>query len=96
MPMSPVRWLERAETEFAVRSRGVGRDRFVTESEVIGRWHAGDPVWLITEEGRLELWRGRLGGDLGPLIARSGTRVLLGTPAARARLGGHPGAQPEI
>jgi 4-amino-4-deoxy-L-arabinose transferase-like glycosyltransferase len=73
----PLRWLERPETEFAVRSRGVGRDRFIAESEVVSRWRADEPVWLITEESRLELWRARLAGDLGPPVARSGTRVLL-------------------
>ena len=81
----PVRWLERAETEFAVRSRGVGSNRFVTEEEVVARWRAADPIWLVTEETRLELWRGRLAGDVGPLVSRSGTRVLLANRAARAR-----------
>lgn len=79
----PVRWLQLAETEFAARSRGVGRDRFVTEREVVARWRAGDPVWLITEEGRLGVWRARLGDEPGPIVARSGTRVLLANQAAR-------------
>jgi 4-amino-4-deoxy-L-arabinose transferase-like glycosyltransferase len=74
----PLKWLEHAETEFAVRSRGIGRDRFVTEDEVVRRWRAGEAVWLITEESRLALWRGRLGGDPGPPVARSGTRILVG------------------
>jgi 4-amino-4-deoxy-L-arabinose transferase-like glycosyltransferase len=73
----PVRWLERSETEFAVRSRGIGRDRFLTESEAVARWRTGEPVWLVTEESRLDLWRARLGGDLTPIVARSGTRVLV-------------------
>jgi 4-amino-4-deoxy-L-arabinose transferase-like glycosyltransferase len=80
----PLKWIERAETEFAVRSRRVGRDRFVGEEEVIARWRAGDPVWLITEENRLELWRSRLGGTLLPIVARSGTRVLLANRATRS------------
>lgn len=80
----PVHWLEQPETEFAVRSRGVGRDRFVSDTEVVGRWRAAEPVWLITEESRLDLWHARLGGDQGPIVARSGTRVLLGNRAARA------------
>ncbi len=79
-----VRWLERPETEFAVRSRGLGRDRFLADSDVIRRWSSGEPVWLITEESRLELWRARLAGDLPPIVARSGTRILLGNRAARA------------
>jgi hypothetical protein len=79
----PVRWLEDAETEFAVRSRRAGADRFVTERDVVGRWRSREPLWLITEETRLSHWRDRLGGDPGPLIARSGTRVLLGNPVAR-------------
>jgi hypothetical protein len=73
----PVRWLDRAESEFAVRSRGVGRDRFVTVGEVVARWRSGEPIFLIIEEGRLDLWRETLGGDPGPIIARSGTRILL-------------------
>lgn len=80
----PLKWIERAETEFAVRSRRVGRDRFVGEEEVVARWRAGDPVWLITEENRLELWRSRLGGTLLPIVARSGTRVLLANRATRS------------
>ncbi|MBI4560454.1 MAG: glycosyltransferase family 39 protein [Candidatus Rokubacteria bacterium] len=79
-----VRWLDRPETEFAVRSRGIGRDRFVTDSEVVKRWRAEESVWLITEERRLQLWGARLGGDPPPVIARSGTRVLLANRAARA------------
>lgn len=81
----PLRWLDRAETEFAVRSRGVGSDRFIAEGEVAARWRAPEPIWLVTEEGRLDRWRERLGGDVGPLVARGGTRVLLGNRAARAR-----------
>lgn len=72
-----VRWLDRAESEFAARSRGVGRDRFVTVSEVVAKWRSGEPIFLIIEEGRLDLWRQTLGGDPGPIIARSGTRILL-------------------
>jgi len=81
----PVRWLAQPETEFAVRSRGIGRDRFVGDAEVVGWWRSDKPVWLITEESRLDLWRPRLGGDPGAIVARSGTRVLLGNRAAHAR-----------
>jgi 4-amino-4-deoxy-L-arabinose transferase-like glycosyltransferase len=80
----PVRWLEDAETEFAVRSRGIGNDRFSTEEELIARWRSNEPSWLITEEGRLEIWRDRLGEALGPVVALSGTRLLLGNVTARA------------
>lgn len=80
----PVLWLALPETEFAVRSAGVGRDRFVAESEVIERWRSGQPIWLITEESRIERWRARLGGDATPIVARSGTRILVGNRTARA------------
>ncbi|MBI4241461.1 MAG: glycosyltransferase family 39 protein [Candidatus Rokubacteria bacterium] len=73
-----LRWLERPETEFAVRSRGIGHDRFVTEAEVVARWRAGEPVWLITEESRLDHWRALVEDRLGDVVARSGTRVLVG------------------
>jgi hypothetical protein len=87
----PLRWIERADTEFAVRSRAIGRDRFVTEGEVARRWRAGEAVWLITEESRLALWRDRL-GDLGLPVARSGTRTLVGSSTARG--GNAPVAEP--
>jgi len=80
----PVRWLEAPGTEFAVRSRGIGRDRFVGEVEVVARWRSDEPVWLITEESRVEYWQARLGGDLALPVARSGTRLLLGNRAGRA------------
>lgn len=80
----PVRWLGGSQTEFAVRSRGVGRDRFITEDEVIARWRMDEPVWLITEESRLEFWRARLGDEALHAVARSGTRVLAASHAARA------------
>ncbi len=73
----PVRWLERPETEFAVRSRGIGKDRFVTEEEIVRRWKAGEPVYLVLEQERLEHWRRVLGERLPDPAARSGTRVLL-------------------
>jgi 4-amino-4-deoxy-L-arabinose transferase-like glycosyltransferase len=79
----PVRWLERPETEFAVRSRGIGRDRFIAEEDLVRGWREGEPVWLITEESRLPFWQARLGEEPGPLLARSGTRVLVGNPGAR-------------
>jgi 4-amino-4-deoxy-L-arabinose transferase-like glycosyltransferase len=71
-----VGWLERPETEFAVRSRGIGRDRFLTEEDVARRWRQGR-VWLVTEERRLPFWRVRLGDGALAVIARSGTRVLV-------------------
>lgn len=77
----PIRWLAPPESEFAVRATGEGRDRFVSEREVESRWQAGEPVWLITEEARLAEWRRRLGA-LGPIVARSGTRVLIRNPQA--------------
>lgn len=81
----PVRWLASPDAEFAVRSRGVGRDRFVTREEVVARWPGREPTWLVTEESRLGAWRARLGAEGAPVLARSGTRVLLGSGAARAR-----------
>jgi 4-amino-4-deoxy-L-arabinose transferase-like glycosyltransferase len=84
---APVRWLAPPESEFAVRATGRGRERFVTEREVEARWRAGRPVWLITEESRLETWRYRL-GELGPVVARSGTRVLIRSPATSPRRAG--------
>lgn len=76
-----VRWLERPETEFAVRSRGIGRERFVTTDDVVRRWRAGEPAWLITEERDLGRWRAELRDDV-ELVARSGTRVLVTNPSA--------------
>jgi 4-amino-4-deoxy-L-arabinose transferase-like glycosyltransferase len=80
---APVRWLAPPVTEFAVRARGQGRDRFVTEDEVVRRWRGGARVWLVTEEDRLDAWRARLGAA-PRVVARSGTRVLLASEAALA------------
>ncbi len=98
-----LRWLHRAETEFAARSRGLGADRFVSEDEVVQRWRAGAAVWLVTEESRLAHWRTRLDGLPREIVARSGTRVLLtsrrapGAPGPEApRPGSDAPARPAI
>jgi len=82
----PVRWLHDPETELAVRSRGVGRDRFLDEDALLRRWGAGERLWLVTEAERVPHWTQRLGPALGAEQARSGTRLLFGSPAVRAAL----------
>ncbi|OGL16565.1 MAG: hypothetical protein A3K12_05575 [Candidatus Rokubacteria bacterium RIFCSPLOWO2_12_FULL_71_19] len=90
---APLRWVHRAETEFATRSRGVGAERFVEEEEIVRRWRAGAPVWLVTEESHLPHWRGRLDGLPGEVVGRSGTRVLLTNRLAQDAAG-EPGLSP--
>lgn len=73
---APVRWLEAPSTEFAVRSRGTGHDRFIDEPALVAVWQEGAAAYLVTEEGRVATWRARLGEPVH-VVARSGTRVLL-------------------
>jgi 4-amino-4-deoxy-L-arabinose transferase-like glycosyltransferase len=83
---APIRWLADPESEFAVRSRGVGRDRFVDEDALVARWES-EPTWLVAESERASHWRAALGDDaLGPEVARAGSRLLFASPALRARL----------
>jgi hypothetical protein len=70
-------WLERPETEFAVRARGQGVERFMTEEDLVRRWRSREETWLVVEERRRTFWRERLGGSVDAPVARSGTRVLV-------------------
>lgn len=79
---APVRWIDVPETEFAVRARGIGRERFTDGDAVEAGWRAGDALWLVIEESRLPLWQARLGTPL-EIAARSGTRLLLASPGLR-------------
>lgn len=63
--------------EFIVRQFGIGRDRFLTTSELATRWTAGEPLLLVTEARRMEEWRIRLKGKLR-VLDKCGTQVLLG------------------
>jgi len=82
---APLRWIDVPETEFAVRSRGIGRDRFTDGDAVEADWRAGGALWLVVEESRLPVWQARLGGPL-EIAARSGTRLLIASPGLRTEL----------
>ncbi len=64
------------EDDFVVRKFGIGRDRFLTLAEFISLWNSSTPKALITEEGKLALWRQLLDVSLAP-VARCGTQILL-------------------
>ena len=64
------------EDDFVVRKFGIGRERFLTLAEFISLWNSPTPKALITEEGKLALWRELLGASLAP-VARCGTQILL-------------------
>ena len=64
------------EDDFVVRKFGIGRERFLTLAEFISLWNSPTPKALITEEGKLALWREFLGVSLAP-VARCGTQILL-------------------
>jgi len=82
---APLRWIDVPETEFAVRSRGIGRDRFTDGDAVEAGWRGGAALWLVVEESRLPIWQARLGGPL-EIAARSGTRLLVASPGLRTEL----------
>jgi 4-amino-4-deoxy-L-arabinose transferase-like glycosyltransferase len=77
---APIRWLHDPETEFAVRSRGAGADRFADEETLRARWLAGEPSWLVAEAERVPHWRAWIGDALGPPRAHAGTRLLFASP----------------
>jgi 4-amino-4-deoxy-L-arabinose transferase-like glycosyltransferase len=67
--------------EFPVRQFGIGRDRFLSQSQFEVVWGENRPVALITESSHLEqlpVIRS------GMVIERSGTQVLVLNPAAAA------------
>lgn len=68
----PVHVLDQdADLEFAVRSRGIGQDRFVTTQELKMIWNSDRHVALITESGGEGRWLP------GRIIDRAGTQVLI-------------------
>ncbi len=64
-----------AEEDYLTRTFGTGRDRYVSVEEFADLWREGAGVALVTEEGRTEYWREKI-GELSPPIARSGTQVV--------------------
>ncbi len=63
------------EEDFLTRTEGLGRDRYLTVGEFAGLWREGAGVALVTEAGRSEFWRERL-GEMSPPVATSGTQVV--------------------
>lgn len=67
------------QLEFAVRQFGIGRDRFLSLADFETAWHGPRPMALITESSHLDRI---LAPSSAPVIARSGTQVLVINPVA--------------
>jgi 4-amino-4-deoxy-L-arabinose transferase-like glycosyltransferase len=71
-----VHWVNaRFDQDYAQRVLGLGRNYYWDEGGLEKAWRSPQPVYLITEEGRLDYWK-----DLLPnsrLVDQGGTRVVL-------------------
>jgi hypothetical protein len=65
--------------EFATRTIGIGRDRFVSGADFQALWRSKTPVGFITERSDLIRWASVL-GPLPEPVATAGTQVLLRNP----------------
>lgn len=73
----PVTWLnQNPDEDFFVRKFGIGRNLFMTTSELAGLWKSHRPVLFVTESAKLADWESLLSQPLTP-IARCGTQVVL-------------------
>ncbi|QSR86308.1 glycosyltransferase family 39 protein [Candidatus Methylacidiphilum infernorum] len=77
---SPILWVHaNSKAEFAQRILNLGKEYYITESDVENYWKSTKKVFLITEEVSLPYWARLFKMDPSTLvpIQKSGTRVLL-------------------
>lgn len=77
---SPILWVHaNSKAEFAQRILNLGKEYYITESDVENYWKSSKKVFLITEEVSLSYWARLFKMDPSTLvpIEKSGTRVLL-------------------
>ena len=73
----PVTWLDQnPDKDFIVRKFGIGRNLYMTTSELAVLWQSGTPILFVTESAKLADWESLLSQTLIP-IARCGTQVVL-------------------
>jgi hypothetical protein len=68
-----------AENELALSDAKPWQDRFLTESDVMGKWQEADSVYLLVERSRLPYWQGILTDrfHIYHQVATCGTYIVL-------------------
>jgi 4-amino-4-deoxy-L-arabinose transferase-like glycosyltransferase len=75
-----IQWLNaNPKMEFATRTLGIGRDRYLGEERFQALWRDNQRIFLIARQDRLDHWRNRLQIDgQGPTpMATIGTKIIL-------------------
>jgi len=67
-----------ANYEFAVQTTGLGKDRFLSEDEVLTHWKKGGGVYLIIERERVTFWQSLLGE--WRVIQKFGSQKIISPP----------------